>query len=57
MLGNPKNDKETLEAMMDAEGKTRGGAVYAFDREAQLLPDDSLRIRLQGSHRAPVDKT
>ncbi len=57
MLDNPKNDKETLEAMMDSDGKTREGAVYAFDREASLLLDDSLRIRLQGSHRAPVDKT
>jgi len=43
--------------MMDPDGGKRGGAVYAFDREAQLLSDDSLRIRLQGSHRAPVDKT
>ena len=56
---DPAIDDEILKAMMDdsPDTKKRGGAVYAFDREAQLLPDNTLRIRLQGSHRAPVDKT
>lgn len=51
-------DKEKIEALMDPTWSKRWGAVYAFDREVVLLPDDPRIIfRLRGKHTAPTNKS
>ncbi|MBP7806731.1 hypothetical protein KA057_03550 [Candidatus Gracilibacteria bacterium] len=50
-------DKEKVEALMDPEGSKRGGAVFAFDREVTLHPDDpQIIFRLRGKHTAPAEE-